>query len=35
VGSEFPEYVNDQGSDGSLLPGPAAANRTVRIDPSE
>ncbi|MDQ3989935.1 MAG: OmpA family protein [Actinomycetota bacterium] len=35
VGSQFPEYVNDQGSDGSLLPGPAAANRTVRIDPSE
>ncbi len=35
VGSEFPEYVNDQGSDGDLLPGPAAANRTVRIDPSE
>ena len=34
VGSEFPEYVNDQGSDGALLPGPAAANRTVRIDPS-
>ncbi|HYZ08557.1 MAG TPA: OmpA family protein [Pseudonocardiaceae bacterium] len=35
VGSQFPEYVNDQAGDGSLLPGPAAANRTVRIDPSE
>ncbi|MDQ3886263.1 MAG: OmpA family protein [Actinomycetota bacterium] len=35
VGSQFPEYVNDQASDGTLLPGPAAANRTVRIDPIE
>ncbi len=33
VGSEFPGYVPDQGPDGGLLPGPAAQNRSVIIDP--
>jgi OOP family OmpA-OmpF porin len=33
VGSEFPGYVPDQGPDGSLLPGPAARNRSVIIEP--
>lgn len=33
LGSEFPEYLDDQGPGGALLPGPAAANRSVRIEP--
>lgn len=33
VGSEFPGYVPDQGPDGGLLPGPAARNRSVIIEP--
>lgn len=33
VGSEFPGYVPDQAPDGGLLPGPAARNRSVIIDP--
>lgn len=33
LGSEFPQYINDQGPGGTLLPGPAAQNRSVRIDP--
>lgn len=32
VGSEFPEYLPDRDG-GALLPGPAAANRSVRITP--
>lgn len=31
LGSNFDGYVQDVGSDGSLLPGPAQANRSVRI----
>ncbi|PVZ08010.1 OmpA family protein [Actinomycetospora cinnamomea] len=35
VGSRFPGYVNDVGPDGRQLPGPASANRTVIVEPSE
>jgi outer membrane protein OmpA-like peptidoglycan-associated protein len=31
LGSRFPEYLNDHGPNGELLPGPANRNRTVRI----
>ncbi len=33
LGSYFAQYVPDNGPDGVLLPGPAQANRTVRIEP--
>lgn len=32
VGSQFPEFVPDRTPDGALLPGPAALNRSIRID---
>lgn len=32
VGSQFPEFVPDRAPDGTLLPGPAALNRSIRID---
>lgn len=32
VGSNFPEFVPDRAVDGTLLPGPAALNRSIRID---
>nr|ABI79416.1 OmpA [Rhodococcus sp. NS1] len=32
VGSDFPEFVPDRGPDGQLLPGPAALNRSIRVD---
>ena len=35
LGSEFPGYVQDHDAAGNLLPGPAAANRKVVIDPAE
>ena len=31
VGWQFPGYVNDQGANGVLLPGPAAHNRSVIV----
>jgi outer membrane protein OmpA-like peptidoglycan-associated protein len=34
VGSHFPGYQPDQGPDGTLLPGPAAHNRTVILTPA-
>lgn len=33
LGSRFPGYVPDQAPDGGLLPGPAARNRSVIIEP--
>jgi len=33
LGSYFAQYIPDNGPDGVLLPGPAQANRTVRIEP--
>lgn len=33
MGSYFPQYVPDNGPGDVLLPGPAQANRTVRIEP--
>jgi outer membrane protein OmpA-like peptidoglycan-associated protein len=35
LGSEFPGYVEDHDAAGNLLPGPAAANRKVVVDPAE
>ena len=35
LGSEFPGYVPDHDAAGTLLPGPAAANRKVVVDPAE
>lgn len=29
VGTDFPGFINDRAADGTLLPGPAAANRSV------
>ncbi|MDL5155683.1 OmpA family protein [Actinomycetospora termitidis] len=34
VGSQFPGYVNDVGPGGRQLPGPAATNRKVIVDPT-
>lgn len=33
VGTDFPEFVPDLTADGTLLPGPAARNRSVRLQP--
>lgn len=33
LGSYFPQYVSDNGPGGVLLPGPAQANRAVRVEP--
>lgn len=35
LGSFFPQYVPDNGVGDVLLPGPAQANRTVRIEPCD
>jgi len=34
LGSEFPGYLEDHDAGGNLLPGPAAANRKVIVDPA-
>ncbi|MFE1592870.1 OmpA family protein [Nocardia sp. NPDC058705] len=33
VGTDFPEFIPDLTADGTLLPGPAARNRSVRLQP--